>query len=64
MDLFETIQMYTDRKRSLGVTFEKAALNLRSFSKRVGDVPLETITPFLNGPRSSTATWRARNTVC
>jgi len=65
MALFEAVRTYIDRKRSLGVTFEKAALNLRSFSKRVGDVPLETITPgqilgFLNGPRTSTITWRVK----
>jgi integrase/recombinase XerD len=65
MQLFEAVETYIDRKRSLGVIFEKSALNLRSFSKRVGDVPLETITPgqilaFLNGPRSSTVTWRVK----
>jgi integrase/recombinase XerD len=65
MEIFEAVETYIDRKRSLGVTFEKAALNLRSFSKRVGDVPLETITPrqiltFLNGPRTSTVTWRVK----
>jgi integrase/recombinase XerD len=65
MEIFVAVETYIDRKRSLGVTFEKAALNLRSFSKRVGDVPLETITPgqilrFLNGPRTSTVTWRVK----
>jgi integrase/recombinase XerD len=65
MQLFEAVETYIDRKRSLGVTFEKAALNLRSFSKQVGNVPLESITPgqilaFLNGPRTSTVTWRVK----
>jgi integrase/recombinase XerD len=65
MELVEAVETYVERKRSLGVTFEKSAQNLRSFSKRVGDVPLETITPgqmlaFLNGPRSSTVTWRVK----
>jgi hypothetical protein len=39
MEIFEAVETYIDRKRSLGVNFEKAPLNLRSFSKRVGDVP-------------------------
>jgi integrase/recombinase XerD len=65
MVLFEAVQIYIDRKRALGVIFEKAAMNLRAFSKRLGDVPLDTITPgqiltFLNGPRTSTVTWRVK----
>jgi len=65
MPLFEAVQIYIERKRSLGVIFEKSAMNLRAFSKRVGDVPLSTITPgqivaFLNGPRTSTVTWRVK----
>jgi hypothetical protein len=68
MEIFAVVETYIDRKRSLGVTFEKAALNLRSFSKRVGDVPLETITPgqilrFLNGTRTSTVTWRVKQPI-
>jgi len=65
MSLYEAVQSYIGRKRSLGVAFEKAAMNLRAFSKRMGDVPLDTITPgqilaFLNGSRSSTITWRVK----
>lgn len=65
MALVEAVQIYIDRKKSLGVIFEKSAMNLRAFSKRVGDVPLDTITPgqilaFLNGPRTSTVTWRVK----
>jgi integrase len=65
MALFEAVQGYIDRKRSLGVIFEKAAMNLRAFEKRLGDVPLDTIAPgqvlaFLNGPRTSRATWRTK----
>src|SRR5258708_11554706 len=65
MALFEAVRTYIDRKKSLGVVFEKAAMNLWSFSKGVGDVPLDTITPgqilgFLNGPRTSTVTWRVK----
>jgi site-specific recombinase XerD len=68
MALFEAVQDYINRKRSLGVVFEKSAMNLRAFSKRLGNVPLDTITPsqilaFLNGPRTSTVTWRAKFNV-
>jgi integrase/recombinase XerD len=65
MTLFGAVQAYIDLKRAHGVVFDKAATNLRSFSKNVGDVPLDTIRPgqileFLNGPRTSTATWRKK----
>jgi len=56
------IQTYIDAKHANGVVFETAAKILRSFSKKVGDVPLDTITPthilnFLDGPRTSYGTW-------
>jgi integrase/recombinase XerD len=65
MALFAAVQTYIDRKRAFGVLFEKSGKDLWSFSKRLGDVPLDAITPgqilaFLNGPRTSTATWRAK----
>jgi hypothetical protein len=63
--LLGAIQTYIDGKRAGGILFEKAAKDLRSFSKEVGDVPLDTIRPtqildFLNGPRTSTVTWRVK----
>jgi len=63
--LLGAIQTYIDRKRAGGILFEKAAKDLRSFSKEVGYVPLDTIKPtqildFLNGPRTSTVTWRVK----
>jgi len=56
------IQAYVDMKRAHGVIFAKAAKDLRSFSRKVGDVPLSTIgtaqiLDFLNGPRTSSGTW-------
>jgi len=56
------VQTYIDGKHARGVVFEEAAKILRSFSKKIGDVPLDTITPaqildFLNGPRPSYGTW-------
>ena len=65
MTLFETVGIYVERKKSLGVAFEKGAKDLRSFSQRMGDVPLDRITPgqilaFLDGPRTSRTTWRVK----
>jgi integrase/recombinase XerD len=63
--LFESIQTYIERKHSFGFAYEKSARNLWSFSKQVGDVAVASVTPrqvsaFLNGPHTSTITWRAK----
>jgi integrase/recombinase XerD len=63
--LFETIRTYVDRKRSFGLLYETPARNLISFAKQVGDIPLSSVTPrqissFLDGPHTSTSTWRAK----
>lgn len=65
MTLLGGIEAYIDMKRAGGVLFYSAAKNLRSFSKKVGDVPLDTIRPaqileFLNGPRTRAGTWRKK----
>lgn len=62
MTLYGAVQTYIDGKHARGVVFEEAAKILRSFSKQIGDVPLDAITPpqvldFLNGPRTSYGTW-------
>lgn len=62
MTLYSAVQTYIDGKHARGVVFEEAAKILQSFSKKIGDVPLDTITPalildFLNGPRTSYGTW-------
>lgn len=62
MTLYGAVQTYIDGKHARGVVFEEAAKILRSFSKKVGDVPLGAITPaqildFLNGPQASYGTW-------
>lgn len=62
MTLYGAVQTYVNGKHARGVLFEEAAKILRSFSKGVGDVSLDTITPaqildFLNGPRTSYGTW-------
>jgi integrase/recombinase XerD len=60
--LYRAVETYIDGKHARGIVFEEAAKILRSFSKKIGDVPLDTITPaqildFLNGPRPSYGTW-------
>jgi integrase/recombinase XerD len=62
MTLSGAIQAYVDQKRANGVLFDKGVKELRSFLRKVGDVPLETIRPaqisdFLNGPRTYSNTW-------
>lgn len=62
MTLADAIQAYVDQKRAHGVLFDKAVKDLRSFLRKVGDVPLDTIRPaqildFLNGPRTCSNTW-------
>ncbi len=68
MTLYGAIQGYIGAKHARGVVFETAAKILRSFSKTVGDVPLDTITPahmldFLEGPRTAYSTWRAKFSI-
>jgi integrase len=62
MTLSGAVQTYIDGKHARGVVFEEATKILRSFSKKIGDVSLDTITPehildFLKGPRTSYGTW-------
>ncbi len=62
MTLAGAIQAYVEQKRAHGVLFDKAVKDLRSFLRKVGDVPLDTIRPaqildFLNGPRTCSNTW-------
>lgn len=62
MNLSGAVQTYIDGKHARGVVFEGATKILQSFSKKIGDVPLDTITPgpildFLNGTRPSYGTW-------
>jgi integrase/recombinase XerD len=66
--LYGAIQGYIGAKHARGIGFETAAKILRSFSKTVGDVPLDTITPalmlnFLDGPRTSYSTWRVKFSI-
>ena len=68
MTLHGAIQGYIAAKHARGIVFETAAKILRSFSRTVGDVPLDTITPahmldFLDGPKTSHNTWRVKFSI-
>ena len=63
MTLFGAIQSYVDMRRAHGVLFDRGSEILRSFARKVDDIPLDAIRPtqileFLNGRRTSTDTWR------
>lgn len=66
MRLAEAIEKYSERKRASGVGFEKGTKELRSFCRHSGNPALDQITSrhvitFLNGPRTSTVTWRNKH---
>jgi integrase/recombinase XerD len=65
MKLTEGVEAYVDRKRAGGLVYEKATQNLHGFCRHVGDLPLSRVSSrhvltFLNGPRTSTVTWRGK----
>lgn len=65
MNLTEAIESYIERKRSQGLEFGKAAQNLVAFGRHIGSVSLERVTArevlaFLNGPKTSPATWEKK----
>ena len=65
MRLQHAMLAYAEHKKSLGIDFAKGAQCLRSFHRLVGDAPLEAIrqrhvTKFLDGPLTSTVTWRSK----
>ena len=63
--LFESTHSYIERKRAAGLAYTKPSSILSAFCAQIGDVPLGCITPrqvttFLDGPRTSTTTWRKK----
>jgi integrase/recombinase XerD len=63
--LFEAVRIYVERKRSLGLAYVASGRDLLSFSKQVGEALLVYVTArqvlaFLNGPRTSTVSWRRK----
>lgn len=68
MKLSEAITMYLDHKRALGYRFFKEGYILRSFLKRVGNLPVASIEPkavlsYLNQSGLVTATWIKKHHV-
>ena len=66
MRIHEAIQRYIEQKRAGGVSFAKGAQTLRSLHSHLGDALLRNIserqvTSFLNGPCTSTVTWRSKH---
>jgi integrase/recombinase XerD len=63
MKVAEAVKLYVERKRSGGLLYDKAMSNFSGFSRHVGDVSLSGVTThgiltFLDGPHTSTVTWR------
>jgi integrase/recombinase XerD len=63
MTLRTAIRLYVKRKRLSGLRYTKIEQVLLALGEHVGNVPLNTVTStqilhFLNGPRTSSSTWR------
>jgi integrase/recombinase XerD len=59
------IEVYVENKRAGGLLFKKGASNLQGLCRQIGDVPLISVRTshvlaFLNGPHTSTVTWRGK----
>lgn len=68
MTLSFAIREYVQRKRKEGHRFDKGEQTLILFLRRVGDCALERvktrqILEFLDGPRTSTVTWRGKHSL-
>jgi integrase/recombinase XerD len=65
MILSEAIDTYTRRRQACGFSFESGQKILYSFCNRVGNLSLDCVSArviqgFLDGPRTSRATWRSK----
>jgi integrase len=65
MRLSEAIEIYVERRRAEGFLLVTGTVSLHAFCKSVGDLPLvdiaaQDILHFLDGPRTSTGTWRSK----
>jgi integrase/recombinase XerD len=63
MKINEAVQIYVEQKRLTGVDFTQGFRSLRSFSVASGNIALADVneshvTSYLNGPLTSTVTWR------
>jgi integrase/recombinase XerD len=65
VNLAQAIDIYVEQKHLAGMAFLKGRGTLTSLSFLVGNIPIGELQPrqvlsFLNGPRTSTVTWRAK----
>jgi len=65
VNLERALNLYVERKQSLGFRYDETAAVHRSLLRTLGDVPLRSITPsqieaFLNGPRTGNSTWHQK----
>jgi site-specific recombinase XerD len=61
----ECVDIYVRIKRESGFSYDSSNLRLRSFVRRVGDIPLEQISlrqveDFMDAPRASDALWQCK----
>jgi integrase/recombinase XerD len=68
VNVLENVHSYVERRRANGVAFDKGHKNLTSFAKQLGSVPIHSITTydivkFLDGPFTSTVTWRGKHSL-
>lgn len=68
MTLFEAVQVYVERKRSLGLDYTTSRRELVSFARDVGNIPIDSIVArsvasHLDRPQTSVATWRVKYSV-
>lgn len=68
MKIMLAVTVYVEQKRVNGIAFDKAKSNLLSFCKQVGDRTLEAVTThdiltYLDGPLTSTVTWRGKHSL-
>jgi integrase/recombinase XerD len=68
MTLMEGVNAYVQRKRINGLAFDKGSKDLHGFCRHVGDLLMTEVTSkhistFLNGPRTSVVTWRAKHSL-
>jgi integrase/recombinase XerD len=65
MKVSEAVLIYVEQKRLNGADFSKSFQSLRSFSAHAGDISMSEveqrhISSFLDGPLTSTVTWRSK----
>jgi integrase/recombinase XerD len=65
MKLSRGVEQFVDRKRAHGLAYERPSECLDQFRRHVGDLPLSKVRTrhvltFLDGPQTSTVTWRSK----